>query len=125
MQGRHCPLGGMVMAEPNERWDALVHEHEHATMACSFWHHARRCSPVIDELRSGGKDAIKALLRALDRGEDSGGMHVMSLLAEMTEQWPEYEAVTEDVGAGFVGLRVEDARKAWVQWGREKRLLDG
>lgn len=107
----------------NERWDSLVQQHEDATMMCSFWHHARKCSPVIDELRSGGKDAIKALLRALERDDDPGGMHVMSLLAEMTEQWPEYEAVTDDVGAGFVGFRVSDARAAWVRWGHKEGLL--
>lgn len=110
----------------DDRWDALVREHEHATMVCSVWSHARKCSPVIGELRSGGKDAIRALLRACASDDEMrGGMHVMSLLAEMTEQWPEYETVTDDVGAGFVGFRVADARKAWVRWGRENGLLDG
>jgi hypothetical protein len=113
-----------VSGVTDTRWDALVRRHEDATMFCSFWHHAQKVSPVIDELRSGGKDAIRALLRALARDDDAAGMHVMTLLAEMTEQWPEYENVTDDVAPGWVGFKVADARAAWVRWGVENGLLD-
>jgi hypothetical protein len=109
--------------DADARWDALVKQHEEATLLCSFWHHAQKVSPVIDELRSGGKDAIRALLRALDRDEDPAGMHVMTLLAEMTEQWPEHEAVTDDIAPGWSAIRVPDARAAWVRWGHEAGLI--
>lgn len=112
------------MNESDARWDKLVEEHERSTCLCSFWHHAQKCSSTIEELRSGGKDAIRALLRACATDDEMrGGMHVMDLLAEMTEQWPEYEQITNEVAPGWVSFRVSDARAAWVRWGKEQGLI--
>ena len=41
----------------DDRWDRLVQEHDRATKVCSSWHHARKASPVIDELRDGALQA--------------------------------------------------------------------
>lgn len=79
-------------------------------------------APSYATIEAAGEAAIPALLRNL-ASNDPGGMCVMHALAQATQAWPEYDAVTTKVAPGWVGFDVEAARQAWIRWGREQGHL--
>lgn len=115
---------------------ALIAEHDEMTMICSFQHHARKVSgPVYEEImrraesgtQVGGRPrrwnrfVVSDVLNYLRH--KGGGMHVMMLLWDITDEDPTRDH-QEGVGdTGFVGFNVEGCRQAWLSWGERMGLI--
>lgn len=121
--GPNCPYGVALRAQAaRERSvEALVSEYVRQTAFCSVRSHMEQ-QPAFGDLARRGELAIPALLCNL-ASDDSGGMAVMHMLAHLSREWPEYDALAEPVGAGFVGIDVRAASEAWLSWGRAKGLI--
>lgn len=92
--------------------DDLLKQFDEETAMMSITHYAFKL-PIAKKLMDRRQEAIPAVLEYLRDGK--GGMAEMTLLSAMLPDANPYQP--EDVGAGFVGYKVQEAVDAWVKWG--------
>ena len=90
----------------------LLKQFDEETSMMSITHYALKL-PIAKKLMDRRQEAIPAVLEYLRDGK--GGMAEMTLLSFMLPDANPYQP--EDVGAGFVGYKVQEAVDAWVKWG--------
>lgn len=97
----------------------LIKLHDDSTQMCSVAHHMRSCSKTYNEIISKGTDIIPDILAYLNN--DNQGMNIIMLLEDLVQEHP-YRPEQID-GIGFVSYNVSEARNAWLQWGKNKKML--
>ncbi len=95
----------------------LIEEHVRSTGPCSLITHMRRVSTTYAQLIGLGQQALPDILEYLR--DNNAGMNVILLLTDISGEHP-YTPVVED---GFAKYHVPTAREAWLQWGRENKLI--
>jgi len=95
----------------------MIELHDWSTGICSFPGHMRSISPTYKEIVALGDKALPAILEYLrDKG---GGMNIVLLLQDITQTSP-YKPL---VGPHFVGYKVDDCIKSWLQWGKKNKHI--
>lgn len=94
----------------------LVKAHDESTGMCSLWGHSRRVSKTYPEIMKLGRAALPAILEYL---KDNPGMNIQGLLMDIVGE-PPLKPVRE---GGFVKYDVGAGAEAWLDWGREQKLI--
>lgn len=97
----------------------LIKLHDDSTGFCSFANHMRDCSKTYNEIISKGTEIIPDILSYLN--DNNQGMNIIMLLEDLIQEHP-YKPEQID-GIGFVSYNVAEARKSWLEWGKNKKLL--
>ncbi len=95
----------------------LIQLHVKGTIFCSFQNHMRSASPTYKEIMAKGNEIIPDILKYLR--DNDAGMNVMLLLWDITEISP-YQPETK---SGFAMFGVEEAKQAWLKWGKKNKLI--
>lgn len=104
----------------------LIQIHHESTRACSVMHHMKDVSPTYEKIISKGKEIVPDILSYLENN-DYVGMSIMMLLWDILKITPyKPEKIKNDKNEeikGFVGFDVEEAKQAWIEWGKKEKLI--
>lgn len=95
----------------------LIDQHKESTKFCSFSSHMVRVSTTYKEIIDMGYEIVPDILQYLSN--EDAGMSVMLLLSDITNESP-YKPESK---YGFDVYNVSEAKKAWINWGKEKNLI--
>jgi hypothetical protein len=105
-------------------FDALAQQYNDEAGICSFQHMMIK-APAFSKLVEGGMPIVPLILKSMEQDKIGGVMWFVVLETITGERPLKYEPL-EHAGKeirGWVGIKVEDTHKAWLNWGRQKGHL--
>lgn len=104
---------------PKEEFDSAIKEWFEQSYAHSFPHTILK-GTGYEKIKAWGTDALPLLLKVLENQKDIPVWGILFHLPSITGI--DISDVTR--GSGFNMMNVENSVKAWVQWGKETKIID-
>lgn len=96
----------------------LIKQHHDDCIFCSMMSHMRDVSTTYVKILIKGDSIVPDILKFI-RDEENSGMSEMMLLWDI-KKWSPYEPEKKN---GFAAFEVDEAKKAWIEWGKKEGLI--